>query len=85
MHYGVTNWCTLREPPAPPLMNDLEFSPYITSDLEEAHDHSADACNALEALQSTDLWHSLPIETRRALCAAHAHLAALSDTLAQVV
>jgi hypothetical protein len=66
-------------------MDDLTFSPYVAADMEEAHDHSTDACNAIEALQATDLWFSLPIETRRTLCAAHAHLAALSDTLGQVV
>jgi hypothetical protein len=85
MRYGVTIWRTLREPPAPPPMNDLEFSPYVTSDLEEAHDHSVDAIDALESLQCTDLWPQLPLETRRALSAAHAHLAALADTLATVV
>jgi hypothetical protein len=66
-------------------MGDLTFSAYVTTDLEEAHEHSTDACNAIEALQATDLWFSLPIETRRTLSAAHAHLAALSDTLSQVV
>ena len=66
-------------------MNDLTFSPATLVDLEEAHDHSVDACDALEALQTTDLWCQLPIETRRALCAAHAHLAALADTLHHIV
>lgn len=66
-------------------MDDLQFHPTTASDLEEAHDHSTDACNAIEALQTTDLWHSLPPDTRRALCAAHAHLAALSDALGRVV
>ena len=66
-------------------MDDLTFSPATATDLEEAHDHSTDACNAIEALQVTDLWGTLPIETRRTLCAAHAHLAALSDALTEVV
>jgi hypothetical protein len=66
-------------------MDDITFSPATATDLEEAHDHSVDAIDALEALQVTDLWGQLPIETRRALCAAHAHLAALADTLATVV
>jgi hypothetical protein len=85
MRYGVTIWRTLNEPPAPPAMDDITFSPATATDLEEAHDHTVDACDAIEALQVTDLWGSLPIETRRALCAAHAHLAALADTLAMVV
>lgn len=66
-------------------MDDITFSPATSTDLEEAHDHSVDACNAIESLQVTDLWGQLPIETRRAICAAHAHLAALADTLATVV
>jgi hypothetical protein len=66
-------------------MGDLTFSPATTADLEDAHDHTVDACNALEELQVTDLWQSLPIETRRTLCAAHAHLVALADTIATVV
>ena len=85
MRYGVTIWRTVGESPAPPPMDDITFSPATATDLEEAHDHSVDACDAIEALQVTDLWGSLPIETRRALCAAHAHLAALADTLATVV
>lgn len=70
---------------APHAMDDITFSAPVATDLEEAHDHSTDACNAIEALQVTDLWVSLPIETRRTLSAAHAHLAALSDTLSRVV
>lgn len=75
----------MEEPTAPPPVNELEFLPATTTDLEEAHDHSVDAINALEALQCTDLWIRLPVETRRVLSAAHAHLAALADTLATVV
>jgi hypothetical protein len=66
-------------------MDSLTFSAPVTTDLEEAHEHSTDACNAIEWLQVTDLWSSLPIKTRRTLCAAHAHLAALSNTLSQAL
>ena len=85
MWYDVTVWNTLMGHHAPLAMDDLTFSAPVATDLEDAHDHSTDACNAIEALQVTDLWFSLPVETRRTLCAAHAHLAALSDTLSQVV
>jgi hypothetical protein len=55
------------------------------ADREEAHENACDAFHAIEALQCTDLWASLPIETRRALSAAHAHLDALTDALGDVV
>ena len=55
------------------------------ADREEAYEHACDAFAAIEALQGTDLWLDLPIETRRALSAAHAHLDALTDALGDVV
>ena len=55
------------------------------NDREEAHDNACDGFHAIEALQRTDLWQDLPAETRRVLCAAHAHLGALADALAGIV
>ena len=83
----MTLWRTIREPEGRPstTIETMDFSPATAADLEDAHDASADGCNAIEELQATELWQRLPIETRRALCAAHAHLAALADTLATVV
>ena len=53
--------------------------------LNAAHDNTCDGFHAIEALQRTDLWQDLPIETRRVLCAAHAHLGVLADALAGIV
>lgn len=55
------------------------------ADREQAHEHTCDAYNAIGALQGTLLWEELPIETRRVLSAAHAHLGALADALAEHV
>ena len=66
-------------------MDDLQFTAGTLSDLEEAHDASCDACDAIEALQQTALWDSLPIDTRRAICAARAHMNALAGVLAHTV
>lgn len=55
------------------------------NDRETAHDNACDAYHAIEALQRTDLWQDLPLESRRALSAAHAHLGALADALAGIV
>lgn len=55
------------------------------TDREQAHEHTCDAYHAIEALQGTHLWEELPIETRRVLCATHAHLGALADALAEHV
>jgi len=55
------------------------------NDQEEAHENACDGFHAIEALQRTDLWQDLPAETRRVLCAAHAHLGALADALAGIV
>ena len=55
------------------------------NDRNEAHDNTCDGFHAIEALQRTDLWKDLPIKTRRVLCAAHAHLGVLADTLAGIV
>lgn len=66
-------------------MDDMQFSAETHDDLEEAYEHSNDAYSAIEALQATDLWPTLPIETRRVLCAAHAHLDALAGALYGVI
>ena len=55
------------------------------ADREEAYDNACEAFAAIEALQGTALWLDLPIETRRALSAAHAHLDALTDALNEIV
>jgi hypothetical protein len=55
------------------------------NDREEAHENACDAYHAIEALQRTDLWQDLPVESRRILSAAHAHLGALADALAGIV
>lgn len=62
-------------------MDDLQFSAATEADLEEAYNQSIDACLAIEELQQTDLWRDLPIESRRAICAARAHMGALIDAL----
>ena len=66
-------------------MDDFEFLESTLDDLESAHNAGCDAFNAIDDLQRTDLWVSLPIETRKALCAARAHLDALTDQLAHIV
>ena len=66
-------------------MDDMQFSEDTTADLEEAHDHCCDIWNAIDDLQQTDVWMVLPIETRRAICAARAHVGALADALSTVV
>ena len=55
------------------------------NDREEAHENACDAYHAIEALQRTDLWQDLPVESRRVLSAAHAHLGALADAIAEIV
>jgi hypothetical protein len=66
-------------------MDDLRFLEGSYADLEEAHDHCCDIWNAIEELQRTDLWRTLPLETRRALSAAHAHAGALEGVLSHIV
>ncbi len=55
------------------------------NDREEAQENACDAYHAIEALQRTDLWQDLPVESRRVLSAAHAHLGALADAIAEIV
>jgi hypothetical protein len=66
-------------------MDDLRFLEGTYADLEEAHDHCCDVFNAIEALQGTELWRELPLATRRALSAAHAHVGALEGVLSHIV
>jgi hypothetical protein len=63
----------------------LRIALQIRQTLATAHDNTCDGFHAIEALQRTDLWQDLPIETRRVLCAAHAHLGVLADALAGIV
>ena len=55
------------------------------NDREEAHENACDAYHAIEALQRCDTWMDLPVETRRVLSTAHAHLGALADALAGII
>ena len=66
-------------------MDELKFHPDTASDLEDAHSHCCDIWHAIEALQSTALWESLPLDTLRVLCGAHAHVGALEGALARHV
>ena len=50
-------------------------------DHSDAWDAAADAADAIDALQGTDLWAHLPIETRRAICAARVHLHGITAAL----
>jgi hypothetical protein len=52
-------------------------------DHSDAWDAAATAADALNDLQATDLWAYLPVETRRALCAARVHCQALTAALEQ--
>ena len=84
--HGVTVWHTVNGSPAPHAMTTThplaELLAIREADREAAHDHGCEAYNAIEALQSTHLWLELPVATRRALSAAHAHLGALTDAIA---
>jgi hypothetical protein len=66
-------------------MDDLRFLEGTYDDLTEAHVYCCDMWNAIESLQGTDLWRTLPLETRRALSAAHAHVGALEGVLSHIV
>lgn len=66
-------------------MDDLKFLFGTLDDLNDAHTAGCEAFNAIEELQQTALWERLPIGTRRALCAAHAHLDVLTDQLAEII
>lgn len=50
-------------------------------DHSDAWDAAAEAADAIDALQGTDLWPYLPIETRRAISAARVHCQAITATL----
>jgi len=50
-------------------------------DYSDAWDASAEAADAIDTLQGTDLWPHLPIETRRAICAARVHLQGITAAL----
>jgi hypothetical protein len=66
-------------------MDDLRFLEGTYEDLTAAHGHCCDIWNAIESLQGTELWRTLPLETRRALSAAHAHAGALEGVLSHIV
>ena len=66
-------------------MENLQFTDEAINDMTEAYDNSVDIVSAIEGLQSTSTWLAMPIETRRILCAAHAHTGALAFTLGAVV
>jgi hypothetical protein len=51
-------------------MTEFEFADLITQDRANALDAADTASNAILDLQDTDTWHKLPIEARRAICAA---------------
>ena len=51
------------------------------TDCGEAHDVTCDAYNAIEALQGTDVWLSLPLNLQRQLSAAHATLGGIATAL----
>lgn len=55
----------------------------LLNDRDEAHEHAVDGLRAIEALQSTNTWHELPLSVRRALCASHAALGSIADAIAQ--
>jgi hypothetical protein len=44
-------------------------------------DHAADAMDALYALQCTPLWATLPLATRRVLCAARFQCQVVTDAI----
>ena len=62
-------------------MEPLNFSDKTEEDLIAAQDSCLEAITAIRDLQGTDLWAQLPIETRRLICGAHAHMCTLSDTI----
>jgi hypothetical protein len=53
------------------------------ADRDEAHENACDALHAIRALQATDTWHELPLSVRRLLCASHATLGAIADSIAR--
>jgi hypothetical protein len=66
-------------------MEPLTFSTTTEDDLYEAQDSSLEIVDAIRDLQRTEAWKILPIETRRLVCGAHAHLCALSDAINNVI
>jgi hypothetical protein len=66
-------------------MGDLSFFECTYDDMTAAHVHCCDIWNAIESLQGTDLWRTLPLETRRDLSAAHAHAGALKGVLSHIL
>ena len=48
----------------------VDISDFIAADRAQALDEAATASRAILDLQETDTWGHLPIETRRAICAA---------------
>jgi hypothetical protein len=51
------------------------------ADRATALDSSCSASNAILDLQGTDVWYQLPIEARRAICAARVHMRRAADAL----
>jgi len=51
------------------------------TDRDEAHEATATAMDAIEALQATDTWFDLPHEARQAISRAHGVMAALHNGL----
>lgn len=54
-----------------------------TTDRHDAADSARDALHAIEALQSTDVWMALPLETQRQISRTHGVLGALLDGMIQ--
>ena len=48
----------------------VDISDFIAADRAEALDEADNANRAILGLQATDTWGHLPIEARRAICAA---------------
>lgn len=59
-----------------------EVASLIQADREQAHDTALEAYYALEALQATGTWLTLPLPVRRQLCASHALLGGMADVIA---
>ena len=78
---GVTLWRTLKGTTTPQAMTTQELIS-LMNDREEAHENCCDAFHAIEALQATETWKTLPHSVQLAICAAHASLGAIADGLA---